>query len=253
LSEHMDQVEVSKMLDRLKANFSLVSFDQALSYMQSWYAGKYPQAEDRSGFSIALLYQLDTFQNPNGCLFDMGWHPDKNRVSIHRKTNDVITIRLIDKDGLTTTNDFISPDITLGHSVALIINVFPVNGILRVVIEADGLQIADIRSSILKMNLSASCPLVTGNDFEESGSACFYYEMILTRGPTLTLNERAKLREHLKQRYYNFKSASNGNVRGIKCGPKQFMYSVGHPYFDPDYEFCSDMVQRNNDLRPSAS
>ena len=249
LSEHVDQVKTTKMLDRSK-NISLATFDQALGSIQAWYAGKYPQANHWSGYTVALLYQLDTFKVENGCIIDIGWVSEKNRISLHRKSEDVLTLRIIDKNGLSTSNDFISPDKTVGRSVPLMIHVFPVNDMLRIVLEADGLQIVDIRSSNIDVDLPMPSPLTLGNDFEESGSACFFKGMFLTRNPTLSMNERAMLRAHMKEKCYDHRTNPERVIGGLRFGPNQFMYNEGHPFFDSDHEFSTNMVQRNNDFRP---
>lgn len=252
ISEQIDQLRAVRLLDRFKDNITLVAFDQALASMQAWYSGKYPQSEQWSGSTIALLYQLDPFEKGNGCIFDVGWERDKNRITLFRRSEDTLALRLIDSSGLGMTSDFISPDKAVGRSVALMISIFPVDDIYRAVLEADGLQIVDIRSSNLNMNLSMPAPTILGNDMEGSGSAHFVDGMFLTRTPTLTMNERTNLREYMQEKCYNHRENHEKTIKGIRFGANQFMYSIGHPHFDPDYEFETHMVQRDDDCRPIA-
>lgn len=250
-SEYIDQLKITRMLDRFKANLSLATFDQALVSMQAWYSGKYPQAEHWSGFTVALLYQLEPFNNENGCVFDVGWEKGRNRISLRRKSEEVLELRIIDNNGLSMSHDFTSPDRAVGRSVPLMISAFPVNDILRIVLEADGLQIVDIRSSIMDVDLPMPSPTTLGNDFEESGSACFVYGMFMARTPTLSMSEREKLRGYIRENFYNHRGGGGKAIRGMRFSPSQFMYSEGHPYFDPDQKLSTNMVQRNDDCRPT--
>jgi hypothetical protein len=252
LSEQIDQLRAVRLLDRFKENISLVAFDQALASMQAWYSGKYPQSDQWSGSTIALLYQLDPFENANGYVFDVGWERDKNRISLFRRSEDILALRMIDANGLSMTSDFISPDKAVGRSVALMISIFPVDDIFRVVLEADGLQIVDIRSSNLNMNLRMPAPTILGNNMEGSGSAHFVDGMFLTRTPALSMSERARLREYMQERCYDHRENHEKTIKGIRFGTNQFMYNIGHPHFDPDHEFETHMVQRDDDCRPTA-
>ncbi len=251
-SEYLNQLQVTRMLDRFKANLSLATFDQALVSMQAWYSGKYPQAEHWSGFTIALLYQLDPFSIENGCVFDVGWEKGRNRISLRRKSEEVLELRILDNNGLSMSHDFISPDRAVGRSVPLMISAFPVNDILRIVLEADGLQIVDMRSSIMDVDLPMPSPSILGNDFEESGSACFVNGMFMTRTPTLSMSEREKLRGYMRENLYNYRGGRDKTIKGVRFSPSQFMYSEGHPYFDPGQKLSTNMVQRNDDCRPTA-
>ncbi len=250
VSEQIDQLRAIRLLDRFKENISLVAFDQAFASMQAWYSGKYPQSEQWSGSTIALLYELDQFEKRNGCVFDIGWEREINRITLLRRSEDTLALRLIDSNGLSMTSDFISPDKALGRSVALMISIFPVNDIFRVVLEADGLQIADIRSSNLSMNLSMPAPTIWGNDLEGSGSAHFVNGFFLARTPALSMSERAKLREYMQEKCYDYSINHDKTIKGIRFGTHQFMYNIGHPQFDPDHEFETHMVQRDDDCRP---
>lgn len=250
ISEQIDQLRAFRLLDRFKENISLVAFDQALASMQAWYSGKYPQSEQWSGSTIALLYQLDIFENENGCVFDVGWDRDKNRISLFRKSEDTLALRLIDSNGLSMTCDFISPDKAVGRSVALMISIFPVDEIYRVVLEADGLQIIDIRSSNLNMNIRMPAPTILGNNMECSGSAHFVDGMFITRTPALSMSERANLREYMQEKCYDHRESHGKTIKGIRFGTNQFLYNIGHPQFDPDHEFETHMVQRDDDCRP---
>lgn len=250
LSEQIDQLRAVRLLDRFKENITLVAFDQALASMQAWYSGKYPQSEQWSGSTIALQYQLEPLKKENGCVFDVGWERSKNRITLFRRSEEILALRLIDSSGLSMTNDFVSPDKALGRSVALMISIFPVDDIYRVVLEADGLQIVDIRSSNLNMNLPMPAPTILGNDMEGSGSAHFVGGLFLTRSPTLSMNERANLREYMQERCYNHRENHEKTIKGVRFGTHQFMYNIGHPLFDPDHEFETAMVQRDDNCTP---
>lgn len=250
MSEQIDQLRAVRLLDRFKENISLVAFDQALASMQAWYAGRYPQSNQWSGSTIALLYQLDQFEKENGCIFDIGWDQHKNRITLFRRSEDILSLRLIDSTGLNMTSEFISPDKALGRSVALMISIFPVDEIFRIVLEADGLQVVDIRSSNLNMNLRMPAPTILGNDMEGSGSAHFVQGMFLTRTPTLSMSERANLRSHMQEECYNHLANHEKAIKGIRFGANQFMYNIGHPLFDSGHEFETHMVQRSDDCRP---
>ncbi|WP_139215139.1 hypothetical protein [Oceanisphaera psychrotolerans] len=199
-----------------------------------------------------MLYQLDPFERENGCVFDVGWERDKNRISLFRKSEDILALRIIDADGLSMTSDFISPDKTVDRSVSLMVSIFPVDDILRVVLEADGLQIVDIRSSNLNMNLRMPAPTTLGNDIEGSGSAYFVNGMFFTRTPTLSMSERTRFREYMQEKCYHHKESHVKAIKGIRFGANQFMYNIGHPHFDPEHRFATDMVQRDDDSRPTA-
>lgn len=252
VSEQIDQLKAIRLLDRFKEKISLVAFDQAFASMQAWYSGKYPQSEQWSGSTIALLYQLDHFEEKNGCIFDVGWERNINRITLHRKSEDTLALRLIDSNGLSMTSDFISPDKAMGRPIALMISIFPVDDIFRVVLEANGLQIADIRSSNLNMNLSMPAPTILGNDMEGSGSGRFVNGMFLTRTPALSMSERAKLREDMEEKCYDYSINHDKTIKGIRFGTHQFMYNIGHPQLDPDHDFETHMVQRDDSCRPSA-
>lgn len=252
LSEQIDQLKAARMLDRFKENISLVAFDQALSSMQAWYSGKYPQSNQWAGTTIALLYQLDPSENESGCVFDVGWERETNRVSLFRKSEDILSLRMIDAKGLGMTSDFVSPDKAVGRSVALMISIFPVDDIFRVVLEADGLQIVDIRTSNLNMNLRMPAPVVMANSLEGAGSARFASGMFMARTPALSLSERAKLREYMQERCYDHRENREQVIKGIRYGANQYMYNIGHPHFDPNHKFATDMVQRDENCRPTA-
>lgn len=252
MSESIDIVKITRILDRLKTNISLITFDQLLSGIESWCAGKYPQADNWSGVSLGLMYQLEEMQALNGCIVDLGKASDKNRITLCRKNNDILQLKVIDSNQLSIAFDFFSPDVVLRKSVLLIVNVYPSGDILRIVIEANGLQIADLRTGMMNIDLQLPAPITIGNDFENNGSACFVSGPVFTRSPSLSINEKNDLIAKFEPFSHDYKTGG-GQVCGMRFKYEQFMYSEGHPYFDPLHQPTQNLVQRDLSLKPAAA
>lgn len=249
-----DRLKVHDLLKRSTTKISHHTYDDVLDALERHYISNYLGEVGGRGVSVyATILLTEPHSEAGQCLFDLGEAPSRNRITVSRSGLSQLTVSVIDNDGMQSSQDINLLRHCNGVGFVCGIHVTHAMDTALVLVEVNGSYVAEHRLVYGDIVLSHPLPLVVGADIHGLRCASMLFGMFLTRDPALTPLERAQLRE------YMFEKAAPqlqtppdlSTPRGLRFANTQFMYTEGHPLLDATHPRSTNLVQRDDDNRPT--
>lgn len=252
-SATVDRLRVYELLGRQNVAIEYQTFDELFEQVGAYHADKCIEPAERAGISLFAVVQLHRdCPDKGGSLFELGSDQGGNHVGVFRCRGSVLAVRIVDAEGLTLLREVDLGPEAAERPLLLGLHIVPVGVGLSVLLEIDGVYLADLRVAVGALHLDAPFALAIGTDSAYSPSAGFILGEFAIRGPSLNVVERTSLREAFLERASESLARTSVNVRGLSFSGSQSMYTEGHPIHDPIAgPRTSNLVQRDNARRPT--
>jgi hypothetical protein len=247
----LDRQRVHSLLKRSTVKISHHTFDDVLDALQRHYTQSYMGGG--SGVSVyASLLLTASRAVSTECLFDMCESAKRNRITVTRFGTRVMTITIIDNEGMRTMQDVDLSRHCNGVGFILGIHVTHAMDSVVILLEVNGSYAAEHRLTRGNFAITHPVALVVGANVEGQHGASMLFGDFIVRDPPLNLTERWQLREHLFDKFATqLQDSPDLSIpRGVRFSGEQFLYTEGHPTLDAKHPRTTNLVQRDDTKRP---
>lgn len=249
-SAGLDRLRVHGLLKRQTPKISHYTFDDVLEALHHHYVSNFSGPVDAPGLSLfAIVGLIGECEKGDEYLFDLGQSEEKNRISIVRRSNDVITFSVIDALSLRHLQDIRISDLCEKERFFCGIHVTHTESFTLILLEINGSYVGQHQVSGGDLAFEYPLPVVLAADMRGMNSGAMLLGEFIFRGLSLAIAERALMREYFFEKIWPSSDVPTSS-NALKFWDGRFMYTVGHPLLDAAFPRETHQVQRNDDLRP---
>lgn len=250
-SSEIDRVKVHELLRHSTPKVSHYTYDDVLNALHQHYSIKLAGTR-QPGLNIFLnVYLPNKTSNTEEFIFDLGGVKEKGRVSVVRSGDDVITFLVVDSDGLRFSQDIRLSRHCDKNAFTLGLRTTKTQNTSWIFLEINGTYVGQHELTGNSFSLEKNLPFVLAADMSGENTAAMFSGSVMFVWRTLSIVEHSMIRELMLDDLIPNKHRET--FMRIRYHSGRFFYSGGHPILDPDQSSSNDMVQRNPDLRPSAT
>lgn len=252
-SDGLDRLKVHGLLKRYTPKIRHYTFDDVLDALQQHYVSNFSGNADGPGISIySCICLLPKTSQSVEFLLDMGPSTSRNRISLSRFGETLVTFSVVDNSGLRSSQDINIADHCDGGQFVCGVHVTHTPTSALVLFEVNGSYVGEHELAKGSLVITSLLPSVVGADMEGQHYASMILGENMYRNPALTVVERETVREYLFNKLWPpSDETAPQQLYGLKFSEGQFMYSEGHPLLDAAYPRTSNRVQRDNERRPT--
>lgn len=245
----LDRVKVHELLRHLTPKITHYTYDDVLEALNQHYTIKSEDAA-RPGLNLFFNIGLGTkTSDAEEFIFDLGGGKTKGRVSVVRRSDDVITFIIVDDDGLR-----FSQDIGLSRHCDKDAFEFGLRAVKTqnsswIFLEINGSYVGQHEVATNSFTLEHDTPFVLAADMNGMHAAEMFVGSFLYIRKALSIVERSLMREYMFEDLWP--QADSKIIVRLKFRAGRFLYTIGHPLLDPGQSPSNDLIQRDFDLRPS--
>lgn len=169
-----------------------------LDALRQHYVSNFSGDADGPGISIYTCICLTpkTTQSVE-YLLDIGHSVTRNRITLTRSGDSLVTFSVVDNAGLRSSQDINIADHCDGAQFICGVHVTHTSTSALVLFEVNGNYVGEHRLAKGGLALMHPLPIAVGTDMEGQHFACMILGNTLTRDPALTVVEREQLRKYL--------------------------------------------------------
>lgn len=247
-SSGLDRVKVHELLRHLTPKITHYTYDDVLDALTQHYAIRSEDAAEGLNlfFNIGLgtkTFDVDEF------IFDLGGATEKGRISVVRRSDDVITFIVVDDDGLRFSQDIKLSRHCDKDAFALGLRTVKAQDSSWIFLEINGSYVGQHELAGNSFTLEHDTPFVLAADMNGAHAAEMFAGALLYVRRSMSIVERSFMREYMFENLWPQDDAER--ITRVRFHSGRFLYSMGHPVLDPGQLRSYDMVQRNSELRPS--
>lgn len=252
-SEGMDRFKVYALLKRLTPKIRHLTYDDLLEQLRQHLESNFAGSTEGAGLTLFVAVRLLPTSTPTECLLDVGGSPFKNRISVARYGASVLRFSVIDRNGLTSSQDVEASHYWDNGAFVCAIHVTQTSNSALVLFEINGQYVGEVRIPTELLEITHPLPYVLAADMEGGRCASVILADQVMRDPALTVLERCQLREFLFDKLFANGAGQSSEPLGLRFNGWQFMCTEGHPILDPDRVRTTNLVQREDLRRPRLS
>jgi hypothetical protein len=243
-----DRRVVAEDLGRRTPPMRLHSWKDVLELLLQFRARTFGDFNNARGCSVILTVRVD--HQPNDALVplvDIGRDESANRLLLCIKETEGLLLKVKLNDGSEQQVDIRASDggFEFGKPLLLEIEVVSAPTFVRIGVDINRQEAAAIRLSRGSFELTEPFCMTVGSNMKgETGAALHMFGVSTNTKPVSPLYSAPIARQLAHQ-------ASQPDTMTLKFSPQAFMYSVGHPLFDPGTPPGVDLVQQSGDLSPT--
>lgn len=254
-SDGLDRLKVHGVLKRLTPKIRHYTYDDVLDALQQHYVSNFSGNTDGPGISIYACICLTPKPSQSvESLLDVGQSTSRNRITLTRFGDKLVTFTVFDDAGLRSSQDINIADHCDGSQFVCAVHVTHTSTSALVLFEVNGNYVGEHKLTKGSLALIHPLPYVVAADMEGQRCASMIVGTQLIRDPALTVVERAQLREYL---FDTLRPTHDGAVPrqayGLRFSEGQFMHTEGHPLLDAAYPRTTNLVQRVDGRRPTST
>lgn len=250
-SEGIDRLKVHSLLKRLTPKIRHLTYDDLVEHLQQHLVSNFAGSTAGAGLTLFACFGLLHTAMASECLLDVGNSPFQNRITVARYGASVLRFSVIDKHGLTSSQDVEASRYWNDGAFVCGVHVTQTSDSALVLFEINGSYVGEVRLPVELLEIEHPLPYVIASDMEGGRCASVVIAHQVMRDPALSVVERTQLREYLFEKLW---PEDTGRDRlGLRFDGVQFMYTEGHPILDPTHARTTNLVQRANLRRPRLS
>lgn len=252
-SDGLDRLKVHGVLKRLTPKIRHYTYDDVLDALRQHYVSNFSGKTDGPGISIyACICLTPKTTQTMEYLLDIGHSVARNRITLTRSGDALVSFSVIDNAGLRSSQDINIADHCDGAQFICGVHVTHTSTSALVLFEVNGNYVGEHRLAKGGLALMHPLPIAVGTDMEGQHFACMILGNILARDPALTVVEREQIRKYLFDTLGQASDeAAPQQWHGALFGEGRFMCTEGHPFLDADHPPTTNLVQRVNENRPT--
>lgn len=248
-SSGLDRVKVHELLRHLTPKITHYTYDDVLDALNQHYAIR---SEDSAEPGLNLFFNIGLGAKTSVAeefIFDLGGAMARGRISVVRRSDDVITFIVVDDDGLRLSQDIKLSRHCDKDSFALCLRTAKAQDSSWILLEINGSYVGQHEVAGNSFTLEHDTPFVLAADMNGAHAADMFAGALLYVRRSFSIVERSLTREYMFEDLWP-QDDSKITAR-VRFHSGRFLYSIGHPILDLGQPPSNDMVQRNSDLRPS--
>lgn len=248
-SSGLDRVKVHELLRHLTPKITHYTYDDVLDALNQHYAIK---SEDAAEPGLNLFFNIGLGAKTSDAeefIFDLGGAKTKGRISVVRRSDDVITFIVVDDDGLRFSQDIKLSRHCDKDAFAFGLRTAKAADSSWILLEINGSYVGQHEVAGNSFTLEYDTPFVLAADMNGAHAAEMFAGALLYVRRSISIVERSFTREYMFEDLWP-RDDSKRTTR-VRFHAGRFLYSMGHPILDPGQPPSNDMVQRKSDLRPS--
>ena len=247
-SSGLDRVKVHELLRHLTPKITHYTYDDILDALTQHYAIRSEDAAE--GLNLFFNIGLGTkTSDVDEFIFDLGGAKAKGRISVVRRSDDVVTFIVVDDDGLGFSQDIRLSRHCDKDAFAFGLRTLKGPNSSWILLEINGSYVGQHEVAGNSFTLEHDTPFVLAADMNGAHAAEMFGGALLYVRKYIPIVERSLTREYMFEDLWPQDDAKI--INRVRFHSGRFLYSIGHPVLDPGQSPSNDMVQRNSELRPS--
>lgn len=249
-SSGLDRVKVHELVRHLTPKISHYTYDDVLDALNQHHAIKILESAV-SGLNLFVNVGLGAkTSNADEYIFDLGSVDAKGRISVIRRSNDIVTFAVVDDEGLRFSQDVRLSSHCDKDAFVCGIRIAKTPDVAYILFEINGAYVGQHEVAGGGFTLENGAPFVLAADMHGAHTADMFVGAMLYLQKEISIVDRSMVREYM---FEDLWPEAGTKVIRIRFRLGRFLYSRGHPVLDPGQHPSSDMIQKDNDLRPSAT
>lgn len=248
-SSGLDRVKVHELLRHLTPKIAHYTYDDVLDALNQHYTIK---SEDATEPGLNLFFNIGLgikTSETEEFIFDLGGAKAKGRVSVVRRSDDVISFIVVDDDGLRFSQDIRLSRHCDKDAFAFGLRTVKTQDSSWIFLEINGSYVGQHEVAGSSLNLEHDTPFVLAADMNGAHTAEMFVGSMMCVRRALSIVERSLTREYMFEDLWP--QADNKRILRVRFFAGRFLYSIGHPFLDLGQSKLNVLVQRNLNLRPS--
>jgi Domain of unknown function (DUF4263) len=248
-SAGLDRVKVHELLRHLTPKIAHYTYDDILYELNQHHAIK-SQDTTEPGLNIFFNVGLCTkTSDADEYIFDLGGAKDKGRVSVIRRSDDVINFIVINDDGLRFSQEIRLSRHCDKNAFSLGLRTVKTKNSSWIFIEINGSYVGQHEVAANSFTLEADTPFVLSADMNGTHAANMFAGQFIYVQRALSVVELSLTREYIFEELWP--RDNRKKIYRLRFHKGRFLYSIGHPVLDINQSPSNDLIQRVPDLRPS--